>query len=93
MDSERKTEITSSLTDYEPTVEFLLSLPEDRYQIVFQTMKLVKLLECQRISAVDIRDADNVRTAYSMSNISKLVLMAFMYGKIQGKREDRAKRK
>lgn len=89
----RKAEIINSLTDNPETVNFLCSLTEDRYQIVFEIMKLAKLLEQQKIRSQDMRDSEKVHSVYSMQGYSKLALMAFLYGKIQGKREERLKRK
>jgi hypothetical protein len=93
MSDKRKEEIINLLTDNPETVNFLCSLTEDRYQIVFDIMRLVKLLEHQKISRQDIKAAEKVQSAYSLEDNSKLSIMAFMYGKIQGKREERLKRK
>lgn len=93
MSDKRKTEIINSLTDNPETVDFLCSLTEDRYQIVFDIMKLIKLLEYQKISLQDLKDAEKVRSAYLLHDNSKIAIMSFMYGKMQGKREERLKRR
>jgi len=84
---ERINEIKKLLTDNPETIEVLCNLPEDRYQIVIESMQLVKLLEYQRVDSNDVLDV------YLMRDSSKIALMAFVYGKIQGKREERSRRK
>lgn len=92
MSDERRIEIVKQLTNNPDTVNFLCSLPDDRHPIVFAIMKLVKLLEYQIISDSDLKAANDVLQAYIISGTQKIALMAFMYGKIQGKREERRKR-
>jgi hypothetical protein len=93
MSDERKAEIENVLTNNPETVNYLCSLSEDRYPIVFKAMKLVKLLELQKVSNHDIKLADDVRDIYTINGVQKLALMAFIYGKIQGKTEERARKR
>ena len=79
MTDQRRKEVVSQLTDHPQTVDFLCGLPEDRYQVVFPLMKLIKMLDYQHVSNNDIKAAEDVRAAYSLENMSKVVLMAFLY--------------
>jgi hypothetical protein len=89
---DRISEIKEQLTNEQHFIDFLCSLPDDRYSFVFGIMKLAKLLEQQMVSSSDIKSANDVRTIYAIKGIVKTALMAFIYGKIQGKREERAKK-
>jgi hypothetical protein len=91
MIEKRKQEIQKLLTDNPETVNYLCSLPDDRYEVMFTAMKLVKLLEMQRVSKHDEKCAKDVYRAYVLEKTGKIALMAFLYGKIQGKREERAR--
>jgi hypothetical protein len=89
----RKAEIIKSLTDNPKTVNFLCSLPDDRYLIVFEHMLATKLLINQKVNASDTKAAEMVVSIFAKEGFQRVALMAFMYGKIQGKREERLKRK
>lgn len=93
MNEGRISEIKNQLTDEQRFIEFLCSLPEERYQHVFRIMKLVKLLDMQKISQYDKEFADDVYQAYATEGIITVTLMAYMYGKVQGKREIRKKKR
>lgn len=93
MKEERKSEIEKLLTDNPRTVNFLCSLPADRYAIVFEAMLTVKLLINQKVNASDTKATEMIVSIFAKEGFQRVALMAFMYGKIQGKREERLKRK
>jgi hypothetical protein len=90
--NERKAEIELLLTDNPETVNFLCSLPEDRYPIVFEVMLTAKLLVYQKVNDNDTKAANMIASIFAKDGYQTVALMAFSYGKIQGKREERLRR-
>lgn len=92
MSDKRKEEIEHLLTDNPETISFLCSLPEDRYPIVFEIMLTAKLLIYQKHNDNDTKVADMIASIFAKDSYQTVALMAFLYGKIQGKREERLRR-
>jgi hypothetical protein len=91
MNKNRKEEI-EKLNAEQRTIDYLNSLTDEEYQETYEKMKLLKQLELQVLSEEEVKELKFICTIYANEGMKQVSHKSYLYGKIQGKKEERIRR-